>query len=108
MNTLVQENKLLLLTSPGTLAQVIAREAAFGTEIMALCTPLGTKELRALPQEELMRIKKAMFQAHPCTDPDRFDSEVWSICHTAIEQDCGRARRLAQKKNIHVRSHCTC
>ena len=47
INMLIQENKELLLTSSGTLAQVIAREAAFDTEIMAMCTPLGTKELSA-------------------------------------------------------------
>ena len=76
MNTLIQENKDLLFTSLGTLAQVIAREAVFSTDMMAVCTPLGTKKLKALPQDELMRIKQAMFQAHPCSVPDCFDVDV--------------------------------
>ena len=86
MNTLIQENKDLLFTSPGTLAQVIAREAVFGMDMMAVRTPLGTKQLKALPQDQLMQIKEAMFQAHPYSDPDCFDVDVWSVCHKAIEQ----------------------
>ena len=43
-----------------TLSQKLAKEAIFGVEIMKRCTPGGTKELPALPKEEMFTLKKAI------------------------------------------------
>ncbi len=48
-----------------TLACRIAREAVFGTEVMKKCTRFGSKSLPALPQTELLEIKKAIFNIFP-------------------------------------------
>ena len=98
INTVLKENEDVLKATPGTVAQLLARECMFGPYVMAQCTPVGTKSSMALPQRELMSIKEAMYQQHPCCDPDKFD-DVWQTCHTAIEQACGRARRAVLKSN---------
>lgn len=49
----------------GLLAITLAREAMFSNEIMAECTPPGTKNKKALPQKELYQIKLAIFQLFP-------------------------------------------
>ena len=48
-----------------TLAQKLAKEAIFGVEIMKRCTPGGTKELPALPKEEMFTLKKAICKELP-------------------------------------------
>ena len=50
---------------PGTVAQQVARSAVFGDEIMKICTPLGSKECKALPQSGLWSIKCAIFKEYP-------------------------------------------
>ena len=92
----IEENIDIINVAPGTVAQLVAREAVFGSAIMSQCTPNGSKTLKALPQKELMMIKEAMFQRHSCNDPHEFE-KVWSVCHIAIEQACGRARRALLK-----------
>ena len=84
----------------GLLAITLAREAIFGNEIMAECTPTGTKNKKALPQKELFQIKLAIFQLYPnfWLEPERFE-DVWRVCHTAIQQACGRQARDAKKRS---------
>ena len=52
-------------SSPGTLAQILARDAVFGEEVMALCTPHGSIKWKALPRHGLYTIKKIMFKYFP-------------------------------------------
>ena len=63
---------------PGTVAQQVARSAVFGDEIMKICTLLGSKECKALPQSGLWSIKCAIFKEYPqywhC--PEGFE-ETW-------------------------------
>ena len=84
----------------GLLAITLAREAMFGNDIMAECTPIGTKNKKALPQKELYQIKLAIFQLFPnfWLEPERFEG-VWRVCHTAIQQACGRQARDAKKRS---------
>ena len=57
--------------------------AVFGPQVMAQCTPLGTKSKMALPQKELLRIKEAIFELYPqyWLEPERFDA-VWKRCYS--------------------------
>ena len=93
------EHLVTKLNSPGTLAQLLAREAIFGSEVMGQCTPTGSKRLHALPQKELMDLKIIMFQYYPqwWMSPEMF-KDTWHTCQVAIEQCCGRLRRAMQKK----------
>ena len=43
----------LKMEQPGTAAQMLARQAIFGEQTMRKCTPLGSRELKALPQSGL-------------------------------------------------------
>ena len=81
---------------PGTFAQLLAKEAVFGPEVMKQCTPNGNGSLYALPQNGLYKIKKIVFDQYPqyWSKPQEFEP-VWSRCQRAIEQCCGRLRRKA-------------
>lgn len=91
----VYEHYITQKNNPSTVAQILAKEAVFGTHLMEQCTPTGTKVLRALPQQGLMKIKTALFKYYPTMwrSPERFE-EVWKKCQIAIEQACGRLRRV--------------
>lgn len=80
----------------GTIAQLLAREAFFGEDVMAQCTPQGTRAEPALPRKELLELKRLMFMKLPHESHASFES-IWSKCMTSIEQACKRARR----KTIH-------
>ena len=82
---------------PGTLAQLLARESFFGEALMARCTPGGTKDLPALPKQEMFELKKTVFSAFPEYTMEMFESEWRSKCWPAIEQACGHLRRAAKK-----------
>ena len=69
----------------GLLALTLAREAVFGPEIMAQCTPLGTRMKKALPQKELYQIKAEIFQCYHL-EPQRFE-DIWKRCHIVIQQN---------------------
>lgn len=96
------EHFITTLDSPGTLAQILVREAVFGTDTMGKSTPSGTKELYALPKEGLTKIKTVIFQYYPrmWSTPSEFES-IWHKCQVAIEQCCGRIRRR-QKKRVNT------
>ena len=82
----------------GLLAITMAREAMFGPTVMGQCTPIGTKAKKALPQKELYEIKLAIFRLYPSCwlEPEKFE-EIWKVCHTAIQQACGRQSRELRK-----------
>ena len=61
----INEHFITKQNTPGTLAQLLAREAIFGVQVMGQCTPTGSKKLRALPQQELMGIKTLIFKYYP-------------------------------------------
>ena len=82
---------------PSTVTQLLARESYFGESLMARCTPSGTKDLPALPKQEMLELKKTVFRAFPKYSVDAFETEWKSKCWTAIEQACGRTRRLERK-----------
>ena len=87
---------------PGTFAQALARDAVFGPDVMWLCTPNGSKNLRALHQNGLFAIKRATFHLYPqCWS--NFEA-VWNRCQRAIEQACGRLKRrgLSRKGGSHI------
>ena len=42
----------------------LAKEAIFGEEVMRRCTPGGTPELLALPNQELYQLKKLVFSQY--------------------------------------------
>ena len=48
-----------------TIAQMLAKKAIFGQEIMARCTPQGTRADSALPRAELYILKKSIFKLFP-------------------------------------------
>ena len=62
-------NKVILaytITKAGTtLAQVLAREAIFGEDVMKKCTPFGNSHLNALPTAEMKQLKMVMFKQFP-------------------------------------------
>ena len=95
----INEHFITKQNTPGTLAQLLAREAIFGVQVMGQCTPTGSKKLRALPQQELMGIKTLIFKYYPhmWRSPEKFE-DIWHVCQVAIEQCCGRIRRATQKK----------
>ena len=92
---IAEHKDLLAINAPETLAQYIAKEAVFGDEIMKQCTPSGRKQRKALPQKELMMIKRSIFQHYRMywNDVQAFEDLVWSKCHISIERACGRIRR---------------
>ena len=53
----VYEHYITQKNNPATVAHILAKEAMFGTQIMEQYTPTGTKTLRALPQQGLIKIK---------------------------------------------------
>ena len=77
-----------------TIAQMLAKRAIFGQEIMAQCTPQGTRADPALPRAELYVLKKTIFKLFPAyyNQPQAFEG-LWKRCMTAIEQACKRARK---------------
>ena len=85
------------MEQPGTAAQMLARHAVFGEETMRKCTPLGSRELKALPQSGLWAIKCAIFKLYPeCwSKPESFEP-AWKKCRIGIEQACGRLRRKSK------------
>ena len=81
-----------------TLTQKLAKQAIFGVEIMKRCTPGGTKELPALPREEMLTLKKAVYKELPqfWHSPVEFERLWKSKCWPAVEQACRRLRRRGQ------------
>ena len=85
------------LNKISTLAQLLARESFFGGSVMAQCTPGGTKDLPALPKEEMIELKKLLYSIFPQYSPDMFEKEWRGKCWVSIEQACGRLRRVDKK-----------
>ena len=81
-----------------TLAVVLAREAFFGEEVMGRCIAKGHTDKPALPQNELMELKKVIKNAYPkfWHTPHAFESQ-WTKCTDQITQACKRARTKANK-----------
>ena len=77
----------------GTLACKIAKEAIFGTEIMKICTPVGSRDKPGLPTKELAELKKVMYMQFPqfWRNPVEFEP-VWKRCLEAVQQGCKRLR----------------
>ena len=92
IDPVIEERRdLVKINASATLAQYLAKETVFGEEIMRLCTPTGSKQRKALPQQELLSIKTAIFKLYPLYwhDPRGFEEMIWAKCHTAIVQACG-------------------
>ena len=49
----------------GTIAQLLARESFFGEDVMAQCTPQGSRFQPALPCKELLELKKVLVTKLP-------------------------------------------
>jgi len=69
--------------------------------MMAIRTPTGggkSEDKRPLPAEGMDLLKQTMFkffpEHHEC--PHLFEP-TWKSCYTAVEQACGRLRRLREK-----------
>lgn len=77
----------------GTLAVKLARQAIFGDAVLAQCTPGGSRELPALPNDELNFLKEVMFDqfSQYWSNPVEFES-VWGVCFNAVGQACKRLR----------------
>ena len=82
---------------PGTLAQLLAKESFFGEAQMARCNPSGTKDLLALPKQQMHELKKTVFHAFPKYTIEGFECEWRTKCWPAIEQAYGHFRRAARK-----------
>lgn len=80
-------------SAASTLCQKSAKEAIFGIEVMKKCTPSGTRDYCALPQEELFELKTIMFRQFPKyhQNPVGFES-IWKRCVVAVEQACKHIR----------------
>ena len=89
-----QHPKLRGDSKAGTLAVKLAREAIFGDDVLAKCTPGGSGELPALPNDELNLLKEEMFEqfSQYWSNPVEFEA-VWSICFNAVGQACKRLRK---------------
>ena len=73
------------LNRRGELAVKLAREAIFGDDVLAQCTPGGSRELPALPNDELNPLKEGMFEqfSQYWSNPVEFEA-VWSVCFNAV------------------------
>ena len=77
--------QLMAEGNAGTLAQKLAKEAIFGSDIMRRCTPSGIHGgLPALPQVELFQLKRVIFKLR-CSN--QFES-IWKKCIVAIAEAC--------------------
>ncbi len=99
-DVLTVNNHLRNESSASTLCQRLAKEAIFGKEVMKKCTPSGTRDFPALPQEELFELKTIMFRQFPKFHhtPVSFEG-IWKKCVVAIEQACKRLRANGGKMN---------
>ena len=78
----------------GTLAVKLARQAIFGDDVLAQCTPGGSRDLPALPSDELNILKEEMFDqfSQYWSNPVEFEV-VWGTCVNAVGQACKRLRK---------------
>lgn len=90
-----QHPKLRVEGKAGTLAVKLAREAFFGDDVLAQCTPGGSRELPALPCVELNLLKEKMWEqfSQYWSNPVEFET-VWSVCFNAVGQACKRLRKV--------------
>uniref|UniRef100_A0A1X7U3M4 BEN domain-containing protein n=1 Tax=Amphimedon queenslandica TaxID=400682 RepID=A0A1X7U3M4_AMPQE len=88
---------LLTESKASTLAWKLAKDCVFGEKVLRECTPLGNRELPALPQVELGDLKKLIFKQFPqyWRSPSDFEN-LWKKCVESIQQGCKRLR-LARK-----------
>ena len=64
---------------PGTLTQLLARELFFDEALMARCTLSGTKDLPALPKQEMYELTNTVFDAFPKCTMEAFKSEYGEV-----------------------------
>ena len=79
-------------SSAGTLANKISQEAIFGKAVMKRCTPLGSRDLPALPTKELYDLKVAMFKQYPQYWRSSEFKGLWNKCLVAVQQKCKHLR----------------
>jgi hypothetical protein len=77
------------------LAVKLAREAVFGPDVLAQCTPLGHTQFQALPVAGLQKIKETLKLLCVWNSPVEFENS-WKNCMQAIGQACKHARRPKQ------------
>ena len=82
--------KLCKVSQAGMLSCKLAREAFFDEDVLRQCTPLGRRDLRPLPIEELAALKETLVEVFPLYRAE-FE-EIWSDCITALQQLCKRLR----------------
>jgi hypothetical protein len=74
------------------MAVKLAREAVFGIDVLAQCTPLGNASFRALPNDGLRAIKSAICDLLPYGRSNQIEIEkTWKACQNAIGQACKHA-----------------
>ena len=77
------------------LAVKLAKEAVFGPNVMAQCTPLGNQLFKALPGDGLLAIKSAVKDASPTSRSNPGDFEkTWKTCQNSIGQACKHLRNM--------------
>ena len=94
-NSIIQSNPSLMCPSKvPTLALKLAKESFFGDEVMARCTVAGSRDLPALPTNELHHLKHILLNLFPqyWRSPHEFEP-VWNSCTNSIGQCCKRLRR---------------
>ena len=97
-DVLIRYQKLRCESRVGTLAVKLAREAVFGTHVLAQCTVSGCRELPALPLRELGQLKEILFRQFPShwKNPAGFEL-LWATCIGSINQCC----KVLRAKRIH-------
>ena len=86
-----QHPKLRGDSKAGTLAVKLAHQAIFSDDVLAQCTPGGSRDLPALPNDELNTLKEEMFDqfSQYWSNPVEFEV-VWGVCVNAVGQACKR------------------
>ena len=80
-------------TSISKLCPLLAKEALFGDEFLACCTPCGTGFYPALPYTELYELEKGLLTRaqFPLFWDNLEDYEVvWRWCVCALLQECNK------------------
>ena len=97
----LEKHKYLITESKAsTLAWKIAKDSVFGEEVLKRCTPLGNRELPALPVAEFGELKQIIFKQFPQYWRNTSDFEnLWKKCIESVQQGCKRLRLCEKRSN---------
>ena len=97
---LAKYSKLCCESRVATLSVKLAKDAYFGSEVLAKCTVMGERELPGLPRTELSEMKKILFLQFPNFWQSKQQFEpLWKLCVDAVGQLCKRERSKANLAN---------